>query len=277
MLLPRFLTALVGIPLLIVAIWWGQIPFTILMFGIIMMALWEYYALLEDAAWPIFRKMGLLCGALLTISFFLFGTRLALERVPNTNIFFSPATIFILFIFLVFTSLLSREKEKAFLSIAVTWLGLYYIVWSLSHIFLIRDLRPHGAFFTFFLFFVIWAYDVGAYFGGVKFGRTKLAETVSPKKSWEGVLAGSLTALLVSLVCQKAFLKSVPISRALELGLLIVVLAQISDLSESLFKRNLQVKDSGNLLPGHGGILDRFDSFLLTTPVYYYALIFFVK
>lgn len=280
MLLPRFLTALVGIPLLLTAIWWGQFPFALLTFGIILLALLEYFTLAQESIWPVYKKVGLICGAVLSFSFLLFGTRMGAEKIAGSEIFFSPAAVFAILILLVLIALFSKDKENAFLSIAITWVGICYIAWSLSHLFLIRDLRPDGMFYTFFLFLVIWALDIGSYFGGLKFGRRKLAEYVSPKKTWEGCVIGSLAALFVALLCQqiseRVFLRPFKLSHALWLGILIIVLAQISDLSESLFKRNAQVKDSGSLIPGHGGILDRFDSFLLTSPVYYYALVFFV-
>jgi phosphatidate cytidylyltransferase len=174
------------------------------------------------------------------------------------------------------SGLFYKKKETAFWNLAITWFGLFYIVWTLSHILLIRDLRPEGKLYTFFLFFVIWALDVGAYWGGKKLGHHRLMNTVSPKKTWEGVITGSLSALFTAWICHLIFLKTLPVIQVFVLAGVILIVAQLSDLSESLLKRNVEVKDSSHLLPGHGGMLDRFDSFLLSAPAYYYALVIWV-
>lgn len=274
MLLPRFLTALIGVPLLVGAIWWGQLAFFVLLFGIAILALHEFLTLAEGAAWPVNKKAGLLLGSFLLIFFLLLGSKMGLSKTASFP--FSASLVLLLLIVLILMGLFSREKENVFLSVAVTWMGICYTVWTLSHILLVRDLRPNGMLYTFFLFIVIWAQDTGAYAGGLKFGRRKLSQSISPKKTWEGVLFGTLFALLAALICQQTFMSSLTINQTLLLAGAITVLAQLSDLSESLFKRNVQVKDSSDLLPGHGGILDRFDSFLLTSPIYYYLLVLWV-
>lgn len=283
MLLPRFLTALVGAPILLLSIWWGQIPFFVLVFGVVMLALQEYYALAREANWPVSPRMGMACGAILVLCIALFGTRFdwasasaSASLAASREAFFTPAVLTLLLLLNLAGALASSRKETAFVDFAVTWLGVFFVAWTLSHLFLIRDLRPGGDAYTFFLFIVVWTLDIGAYLGGKRFGKTKLSETVSPKKTWEGALIGSLSALVAAYICHLTFLKNVSVSQAMGLAVLVIVLAQVSDLSESLFKRNVQVKDSGRLLPGHGGILDRFDSFLLTAPVYYYAIVLFI-
>lgn len=274
MLLPRFLTALIGVPLLIAAIWWGQLAFFVLLFGIALLSLHEFLTLAEGAAWPVNKTAGILLGSCLILFFLLLGSKMGLEK--SASFPFSASLILILLIVLILLGLFSKEKENVFLSVAVTWLGICYTVWTLAHLLLIRELRPNGMLYTFFLFILIWVLDIAAYAGGLKFGRRKLSQSISPKKTWEGVLIGTLCALLAALVCQQTFFSSLTVEEVILLSGTVIVLAQLSDLSESLFKRNVQVKDSGSLLPGHGGILDRFDSFLLTAPVYYYLLVFWV-
>ncbi|OGR82927.1 MAG: hypothetical protein A2901_03805 [Elusimicrobia bacterium RIFCSPLOWO2_01_FULL_54_10] len=274
MLLPRFLTAVVGVPLVILALWWGQIPFFALFLGITLLALYEYITLAEEAGWPIYKKSGMILGGFLSVSIFLFGTKMGFNRSARPEVFFTAAAITVVIILLVIPALFRRNKEDVFQSVANTFLGIFFVSWGLSHLYLIRDLRPQGRELTFFLFLIIWAVDIGAYAGGMKFGRTKLSADVSPRKTWEGAVAGTLAGLAVAFICQAVFLPNFSPSQTTGLGLLIVVFAQFSDLSESLFKRNIGVKDSGSLLPGHGGLLDRFDSFLLTAPAYYYALVF---
>lgn len=279
MLLPRFLTALIGIPLLVGAIWWGQLAFFFMLFGIAMLALYEFLTLAQNANWPVSKKSGLFLGSLLILLFFLLGSKMGVEAFSRSQFPISPLSpslVLVLLIALIILSLFSRKKENVFLRVAVTWLGICYTVWSLSHLLLVRDIRPDGLLYTFLLFIVIWALDIGAYGGGLKFGRRKLSESISPKKTWEGVVAGTLAALIAGLICQQTFLKSLTVLEILLLSAFVAVFAQFSDLSESLFKRNVQVKDSSSLLPGHGGILDRFDSFLLTSPIYYYLLTFWI-
>lgn len=118
------------------------------------------------------------------------------------------------------------------------------------------------------VFFVIMATDIGAYFFGKKFGKKQLSPEVSPKKTVVGAVAGSVCAILTSLVL--GFFFKLSFSQAFWAGAIITFFAQVGDLSESLLKRDAGVKDSGNSLPGHGGFLDRADSYLLAAPVSYF-------
>ncbi len=273
MLLPRFLTTLVGVPVLLLSIWWGQLPFFILILGIAILGLHEFYSLAEEADWPVSKKVGLISGFILMVSIALFGTRLGWETPARSEIFFSPAVISLLLVAHMLQHLLAKDREHAFINIAITWLGLFYVVWTLAHLLLIRDLRPLGMEYTVFLFLVTWVLDVAAYLGGMKFGKHRLSHNISPKKTWEGALIGSAAAMVTAFLCALIFLRDLGFGQIFIMGAMVTVLSQVSDFSESLFKRNVQVKDSGTLLPGHGGILDRFDSFLLTAPLYYYTLV----
>lgn len=274
MLLPRFITALVGVPLVILALWWGQIPFFVLFLGITLLALYEYLSLADEAGWPVFKLSGLVLGGFLSVTIFLFGTKMGFVRHSHPEIYFTSAAISAVLLLLIFPALFMRDKDGAFQGVANTFLGIFFVSWGLSHLYLVRDMRPDGRGLAFFLFLTIWAIDIGAYAGGSKFGRTKLSEQVSPKKTWEGAAAGSLAGLLAAFGARAAFLPGVSPAQTAGLAVMIICFAQLSDLSESLFKRNVGVKDSGALLPGHGGLLDRFDSFLLTAPAFYYALVF---
>ncbi len=277
MLLPRFLTTVIGVPILLLSIWWGQLPFFILIAGMALLGLHEFYSLAEEAEWPVSKKVGLISGFALLLSIALFGTRMGWESPARSEIFFSPAVISILLLAHMLQHLMAKDRQNAFIDIAITWLGIFYVVWTLSHLLLIRDLRPEGLQFTLFLFLVTWVLDIAAYLGGTRFGKHRLSHSISPKKTWEGALIGSAAALIAAFLCSFIFLRSLGAGQILLLGSLVIVLSQVSDFSESLFKRNVQVKDSGTLLPGHGGILDRVDSFLLTAPLYYYTLVLFIK
>jgi len=122
----------------------------------------------------------------------------------------------------------------------------------------------------------LWAGDTGAYFAGKSFGKTKLFERISPKKTWEGAIGGLLFALLMSYIVAY-FFKSLTLTNWMIIGLITFVFGAFGDLVESLFKRNIGIKDSGRLIPGHGGFLDRFDGLLLAAPMVYIYLKLFVN
>src|SRR5262249_35782824 len=158
----------------------------------------------------------------------------------------------------------------------VTFFGLIYVAWPLSHLLLIRDFRPKGDAVTYFLFVVIWVADIAAYAVGTRWGKRHIAEAISPKKTWEGTIPGVIAAMRVGALFQLTVLKgSLHLVEALILAAVVALLAFWSDLAESMLKRGAGVKDSSPLLPGHGGILDRFDSFILAAPIYYYYWAFF--
>ena len=116
--------------------------------------------------------------------------------------------------------------------------------------------------------------DTGAYFVGKKFGKHKLAKNISPKKTIEGAIAGVVTGISVSVLCKFIFMEDIiSVREAIIFAIVISIIGQFSDLAESLFKRDCNIKDSGNIIPGHGGMLDRFDSYLFAAPVFYYAII----
>ena len=113
--------------------------------------------------------------------------------------------------------------------------------------------------------FLLWASDTGAYFAGTKFGKTKLFERVSPKKSWEGSIGGFIASMIVAYVLSRYFL-DLKVWQWFGCGAIIVVAGTYGDLVESLFKRSIHIKDSASTIPGHGGFLDRFDGLLLSIP-----------
>ncbi|UPT72501.1 MAG: phosphatidate cytidylyltransferase [Elusimicrobiota bacterium] len=159
--------------------------------------------------------------------------------------------------------------------VALTIFGALFAGWLPAHLALIRDLRPHGEAFAFLTFAAVWTMDTAAYFAGRGLGRNALAPVLSPKKTWEGAAAGFAAAVVVALIFQKTSLREAltPLQAGL-IGALIGVAGQASDLAESMVKRDAGIKDSGALLPGHGGVFDRFDSYILCAPAVYYALSF---
>ena len=156
-----------------------------------------------------------------------------------------------------------------------TFMGVFLIPWSLAHLINLRDIPTYGEYLTLFMIITVWVSDTGAYFSGRFLGRHKLNKEVSPKKTWEGAIGGTLLAIGGAVLMRNLFLSTLlSVKEAIWLGLLIAIVGQISDLAESVIKRSTGVKDSSNLLPGHGGFLDRFDSYLLLAPVFYYVVIY---
>jgi phosphatidate cytidylyltransferase len=156
---------------------------------------------------------------------------------------------------------------------ALTLFGALFAGWMPAHLALIRDLRPNGEVFLFMTFLSVWCMDTAAYAVGHAMGRTPLASVLSPKKTWEGAVGGFAAALGVCALFSHFSLKeSLPLPWALAVGAVIGVSGQLSDLAESMVKRDAGIKDSGALLPGHGGVFDRFDSFIFCAPAVYYFL-----
>ncbi len=186
-----------------------------------------------------------------------------------------------------FMWVLFRGRQPYIANVSTTILGFVYGGWFPLHLLLIRGLNAEkyqgflklniqndGLGYVMFLFVAIVLTDTGGYYFGKKFGKHPLAPVISPKKTIEGSLGGTLLAVLGSVVV--GYFIHLPLYHSIILGLLCTIFAQLGDLSESLIKRDAGVKDSGNLLPGHGGFLDRTDSYVLTIPVMYYYLKYFV-
>ncbi len=273
MLLPRILTTLVGIPLVIAAIYYGGIFYMAFVAAITLLCLYEYGVILFTAKKPVNRISLIVFGFLMMVGATV-GTLPLVEGsaavyLPN---FFIAITLFGIF----FVEILSPKRSLE--RVANTFLGVMLIPWALVHLVSLRELGPYGEYFTYILFFTIWIADIFAYFIGTWLGKHRLNTAVSPKKSWEGAIAALVFGTITALFFWDLFIPTyITLNQALVLGILISVLSQISDLAESLIKRSTGVKDSSNILPGHGGIFDRFDGFILTAPVIYYVVLYIIK
>lgn len=166
----------------------------------------------------------------------------------------------------------SRPVQGAMEDIAVTVLGICYVALLFSFQIAVR-MSVDGRQWLVFLFFVIWASDIGAYSIGIPFGKHRLYEKVSPKKSIEGLGGALAGAAGMGLVCRMWFMPAIGMGEAVGVAVVLALAGVIGDLVESLIKRAAGVKDSGTIIPGHGGILDRMDSMLFAAPVLYYYLI----
>lgn len=175
------------------------------------------------------------------------------------------------FFLLILASELYRKKQKPLENIAVTIFGIVYLAIPLALVnFLvfpeIFSGNEYSPILLIALFVLIWTYDSGAYLVGVSIGRHRLFERISPKKSWEGAIGGTLTAVIVAIIISR-YIPEIQTVHWIIISILTVVSSTFGDLTESMFKRYFEVKDSGQILPGHGGVLDRFDSLLFAVPV----------
>ncbi|MCE1198783.1 MAG: phosphatidate cytidylyltransferase [Marinilabiliales bacterium] len=189
---------------------------------------------------------------------------------------YHPVSLSLPLLFLIPILELYRKKSNALENIAVTFFGIIYVALPLSllNFFVFPATCGEGSYEPLLLIFLvlfIWGYDSGAYLFGVMFGKHRLFERISPKKSWEGFFGGMFLALLLAVIMNH-FFPAYQLTFLIPMALLVTVAGTYGDLMESMIKRNLGIKDSGKFLPGHGGLLDRFDSILFTAPFVYLVI-----
>jgi len=235
--------------------------FAIIFAGILFFVLKEFYEMAKNSGASPQKIPGIILGILLFLLMFLKNSQFAPENI---------IWLIIPLVFSIFIIELFRNKEKPLTNIALTLAGIFLtaLPFSLLNFFVFTNFQGQQQFYPWLLmgiFFILWSYDTGAYLFGMKFGKFKLFERISPKKSWEGVIGGAIVAMIVGILNSVVF-HSVSLSGWIGIALIIIVFGTFGDLIESMFKRSLNIKDSGNILPGHGGILDRLDSFIFSIP-----------
>tara|TARA_B100000809_G_scaffold47690_1_gene42378 strand:+ start:36520 stop:37338 length:819 start_codon:yes stop_codon:yes gene_type:complete len=265
-MLTRAITGLLFILTIMAGVYFNSIITLFLFTLIIILGIDEFYGLVKKSKTiqPI-KFWGILTGlvSIITIGLIIF------NMVPFKIIF-----IPILMIFIIFLVELYRKKENPFINIAYTILGLIYIVIPFAMLFHLgfysnNNFNENYSFQIILGFFLmLWTNDTGAYLAGRFFGKHKLFERISPKKTWEGSLGGGLLTIGVAFILSVYF-TNLDQSNWIVLAILVTIFGGLGDLVESMLKRSLNIKDSGNLLPGHGGILDRFDGLLLSVPFIY--------
>ncbi len=261
MLVQRILSALVGIPLVVIAVWYGDIPLILLTGIVIVLGLKEMNIMLLKLGINPSLWLAVAGGLILTAGVYLYQ-----DGYPGPSI-----TIILIMHLLAMVVLYPRYTM---LDSAGTLMGTLY-VGLLNYFYLLRML-PDGWIWLIFTLAATWACDTAAYFTGMAFGRRRLAPALSPKKTLEGSLGGFAGSILVGFVFSLIY-DFLPLPKLLLLSLSVGAAAQVGDLLESAFKRQAGIKDSSDLIPGHGGILDRIDSTLFTTPLVYYFVILFIQ
>ena len=219
---------------------------------------------------------------IIILSSFIFAALAYFNRFDMVALAFTVCSI------MAFMSVLFKGKQPYIANVATTILGFVYCGWFPLHLLFLRDLGSHplyegliktnvtteGAGYALLLFFAVILTDSMCYYTGCYFGKHKLSKVISPNKTIEGSIGGTLSCMIFCFIFGQVLM--IPWYHCIILGLLIAAFAQIGDLCESMIKRDAGVKDSSNILPGHGGFLDRTDSYILTIPVVHYYMFMFV-
>lgn len=260
MLRKRVMTALWGIPLLIAAVWFGKPWFTVLVAIWGLLAVFEFYKLVAVS-----KVLPLTCLGLIWTLLFILSPHFEYE-------FLTPVLLTSAVILSLICLIPLPRKEGAFATWAWTVAGILYVGWLLSYLVALRGLDA-GRDWVFLALAATFGSDTAAFFVGRALGRHRLAPSISPGKTWEGAIAGVFGAIIISLL----FTLLIPLSygQAIFLGVLVSVFGQLGDLVESLLKRNMGVKDSSKLIPGHGGVLDRMDSIVFAGVAVYYCVLLY--
>lgn len=256
----RLITAIFFTGSLLGSLLLSEYSFFILVEVLTILTLREFYTIVtSDTIRPQWTT-----GFMVAISLVSTTGMVLLDKLPLPVMILNLPLFFLVFIYELYT-----KSDKPFTNIAFTVLGIFYIALPFTLLLVIPHLsksefqyNPH---LVFGYLLLLWASDTGAYLSGMAFGKHRLFERISPKKSWEGSIGGALLCLFIAWCCSKWFVE-LSFQNWAVTGLLIVVTGTFGDLAESLLKRSLKIKDSGKLLPGHGGALDRFDAMLVSIP-----------
>ena len=279
-MLQRSLTALVGIPVLVAAIWLGAPWLTVLVVGAGLAAIWEFYRMTPALVGPLpFLLGGAWVVALLS------GAQAASGRdnflIITGGVMAAGSFTALLWFIAFYRGDESAGKKRFPIGLAYLVLGPVYIGFFLATALMLREITgPEadgtadlGRSWLLFALLVTFAVDTGAYLVGRAVGSRAMAPSISPNKTWEGSVGGFASAVAAALVLGQVFDLSIPVWQQVVIGAVVGVVAQWGDLVESKLKRLADVKDAGSIIPGHGGLLDRLDSILLTLPAVYYLLV----
>jgi len=266
----RVLVSVFAIPLIIAACYFGNIYFFLFALAIALISFYEFYLMAGNKGANVNFYVGIFAISILMFNSYLH--------------FFDRYTFLIVVVFLAALIELFRNDGSAIINLGTTLLGIFYIGLFSSALVDIREFYPnigdhylHGGYLIISVLATIWICDSAAYFAGLSLGKHKLFPRVSPKKSWEGAIFGFVFAILTMITAHFVVLDFLSLKGAIILGVLIGIFGQIGDLVESLIKRDAEVKDSSALIPGHGGIFDRFDSLLFSAPVILLYLKYFAR
>jgi len=267
----RVIASIVFIPCFIILILRGGLHFLALVDIVIFIGMWEFYGMMMAKGIRPYRTIGIVSG--LALSWYVF-----FHNGIYANLFLTMGLLAIMTL-----ELTRRDGRNAIYHVSTTILGVFYVAYLASHLVLLRELPlavgldyAVGSSFVFLAVVVTWACDTGAYFVGMLVGKRPLIPRVSAKKTVEGSIGGLIFAVAGAVVAKYTFAGYLDLLQAIVLGVVAGGVSQIGDLFESLIKRDADVKDTSDLIPGHGGVLDRFDGLLFTAPLLYYYLKFII-
>ena len=271
----RAATTIVAVPLLVGLAWLGSYYYLAFVLVLLVLALREFNLLLEAKGLAPHWKAGMAAILLAPVAAF---QRLRTGRIQEWHL---GALLTILVLGVLLAELRRGAGRQAIANSAATLLGVFYVGWLGTHLVLLRELpwalgEPYarGMAYTMLPLVMVWCCDTAAYGVGRAFGRHRIMPEVSPKKTAEGAWAGLLASIGAAFLARATFARFLTVGDAASLGFIVGVFGQLGDLVESLMKRDLEAKDTSQLIPGHGGVLDRFDSLLFAAPVVYYFLLF---
>lgn len=276
----RILVAAAGIPITVGAVWLGGPWFVGYLMIVSAFALYEFYSLSAGKGAAPQWIPGIIIGA--GVQLFVAAMMLTGGTTFLMLLAWQPLVL-LAGVLLVLTVELFRGREHPIINVAATLMGVAYVAFGLAPLIAIRERIVFsalgvngGRWLVVTLLVTIWTCDSAAYFVGMRFGKHKLFYRVSPGKSWEGAVAGFVAASAAFAGMSAWLLPTMPVAVAVGAGMLVGTIGQIGDLVESLFKRDAEIKDSSNLIPGHGGFLDRFDSLLFAAPalLIYLAIVY---
>jgi len=286
--LTRSLSGLLLVVIVIGSVWFNSISNFLLFLFILIVGLFEFYRFAKAANFYPNDKIGIVTGVILYAAAYLVASEIL------------PVSIFIIIIpllILISISEMYRQKKNPISNISITIFGFVYVLLPLSLIhFMVLGSSPnntepdiinslsqasifnsepqniyYNSFYIIGYFIIQWVSDTGAFIFGISFGKHRLFERISPKKSWEGAIGGFVATIGAAFLAHYLF-PQLELKHWIVISLIITLFGIFGDLIESLFKRSVNIKDSGKIMPGHGGVLDRFDSTLIALPMVFFYL-----
>ncbi|MCR8845484.1 phosphatidate cytidylyltransferase [Paenibacillus sp. SC116] len=256
----RIMTGVIAGSFFAVLVYIGSFPYEGLLIALALIGFYEYARMLHKQPFDLISLLGYGLVLLLSVPWSRWGI----------EINWSPDVILWLFMFIALSITVISKNRITIQNAAVLWFGALYVGFGFKYMIVIRNEIEHGLFWTILLFAAVWASDIGAYFVGRAIGKHKLWPAISPNKTIEGAVGGVLVSIIVCLIGAFTNPDMMSITQAVILALTVSLAGQMGDLIQSAYKRVQGVKDSGNLLPGHGGVLDRCDSWLIVFPLAYF-------
>jgi phosphatidate cytidylyltransferase len=263
----RTITGAFFVAVVIGAVYFHFYSFLLLFAAVIVLSLLEFYKIIQTTDIIPQKWFGIVAALILFVSF----------AIAQSTGYFYFFLVNIPVLFLVFIFELFLKNKLPFLNIAYTLLGIIYISLPVS-LFNFLVISPGGNYYPDLVlgfFFLLWSYDTGAYLSGRLFGKNKLFERISPNKTWEGAIGGLFISIGIAYIISQYFTLLL-FEQWVIMAIIIAVTGTLGDLTESMLKRSTDIKDSGSLLPGHGGVLDRFDALYISVPfvvAYLYLLV----